>query len=61
MNSVLNEYAQLKKVSKYKLKVLTKSLITTGLQKSMTIKNKQLKKFINEKDLQINAEFHQKY
>lgn len=61
MNSVLNEYAQLKKVSKYKLKVLTKSLITTGLQKSMTIKNKQLKKFINEKDLQINAEFHEKY
>lgn len=61
MNSVLNEYAQLKKVSKYKLKVLTKSMITTGLQQSMTIKNKQLKKFINEKDLQINAEFHEKY
>ena len=61
MNSVLNEYAQLKKVSKYKLKVLTKSLITTGLQKSMTIKSKQLKKFINEKDLQINVEFHQNY
>lgn len=61
MNSVLNEYAQHKKVSKYKLKVLTKSMITTGLQQSMTIKNKQLKKFINEKDLQINAEFHEKY
>ena len=32
-----------------------------GIQKSMSVKNKLLKKFINNKDPQIKAECHEKY
>ena len=36
-------------------------LITSGLQKSIYIKNKLLKKFINKKDPHSNAIFHEQY
>ena len=45
----------------YKLKFRTKLWITFGIQKSISIKNKLLKKFINKNDPQIKAEFHEKY
>ena len=61
MNSLLNKYATSKKFSKYKLKFKTKPWITFGIQKSISIKNKLLKKFINKKDPQIKAECHEKY
>ena len=62
MNSFLNKYAPFKKISKRKLKFKTKTWITFGIQKSISIKNKLLKKFINKKDLQIKGEFkHEKY
>ena len=61
MNSLLNEYAPFKKISKYKLKFKTKPWITFGIQKSISVKNKLLKKFINKKDPQIKAECHEKY
>ena len=53
MNSLLNKYAPFKKISKYKLKFKTKPCITLGIQKSISVKNKLLKKFINKKDPQI--------
>ena len=61
MNSLLNKYAPFKKISKYKLKFKTKPWITFGIQKSISVKNKLLKKFINKKDPQIKAECHEKY
>ena len=45
----------------YKLKFRTKLWITFGIQKSISIKNKLLKKFINKNDPQIKSEFHEKY
>ena len=61
MNSLLNKCAPFKKISKYKLKFKTKTWITFGIQKSISVKNKVLKKFINKKDLQIKSESHEKY
>ena len=53
MDSILDTHAPLKKVNKYKLKFKTKPWITPALQKSISIKNKLLKKFITVKDPQI--------
>ena len=61
INSVLNKYAPLKRVNKYKLRFENKPWITFGIQKSIYIKNKLLKKFINKKDLQSKAIFHEQY
>ena len=61
MNSLLNKYAPFKKISKYKLKFKVKPWITFGIQNSISVKNKLLKKFINKKDPQIKAECHEKY
>ena len=58
MNSLLNKYTPFKKISKYRLKFKIKRWITFGIQKSISIKNKLLKKFINKKDPQIKAEFY---
>ena len=38
-----------------------KPWITFGIQKSVSVKNKLLKKFINKKDPQVKAECHEKY
>ena len=38
-----------------------KPWITSGIQKSVYIKNQLLKKFINKKDPQIKAAFHEQY
>ena len=58
MNYLLNKYAPFKRISKYKLKFKTKPWITSGKQKSISIKNKLLKKRINKNDPQIKAESH---
>ena len=50
-----------KSVYKYKLKFKTKPWTNFGIPKSISVKNKLLKKLINKKDLQIKAEFHEKY
>ena len=55
MNSLLNKCAPFKKISKYKLKFKTKTWITFGIQKSISVKSKLLKKFINKKDPQIKT------
>ena len=56
----MNKYAPLKKVNKHKLR-FKKTWITSGIQKSIYIKNKLLKKFINKKDPQTKAIFHEQY
>ena len=47
---LLDIYAPLKSVDKCKLRFKSKPWITLGLQKSISVKNKLLTKFINKKD-----------
>ena len=58
---LLDTYAPVKRINKYKLKFKSKSWITLGLQKPISAKNKLLKNFINKKDPVLNEEFHTKY
>ena len=50
INSLLSNYAPPKKINKYKLNFRSKPLITTGLQKPISVKNKFLTNFIKKKD-----------
>ena len=61
MDPMLDTHAPLKKVNKYKLKFKTKPWITPALQKSISIKNNLLKKFITAKDTQIKERYHKEY
>ena len=61
INMLLNTYAPLKRVNKYKMKFKSKPWITLGLQKSISMKNKLLKNFINKKDPILKEEFHTNY
>ena len=54
-------HSPLKKVNKYKVKFKTKPWITPALQKSISIKNNLLKKFITEKDPQVKERYHKEY
>ena len=54
-------HAPLRKVNKYKLKFKTKPWITPALQKSISIKNNLLKKFITAKDPQVKESYHKEY
>ena len=58
MGSILNTHAPLNKI---KLKFKTKPWITPDLQKSISIKNKLLKKFITAKDPQVKERYHKEY
>ena len=58
---LLDTYAPLKRVKKYKLKFKSKPWITLGLQKSMSVKNKLLINFINKKDPILKEECHSNY
>ena len=51
----------LKEINKYKLKFKSKPWITSGLQKSIFVKNKLLTYFINKKDSILKEEFHTNY
>ena len=61
MNDLLKIHAPYKKVKKYKLKFREKPWISSGIQKSISIKNSIFKKYINKKDPHIKEELHQKY
>ena len=61
INMLLDTYAPLKKINKYKLKFKSKPWITLGLQKSISVKNKLLANFINKKDSILKEEFHTNY
>ena len=58
---LLDTYAPLERINKYKLKFKSKSSITLGLQISISVKNKFLTNFINKKDPVLKEEFHTKY
>ena len=61
INMLLDNYAPLKRINKYKLKFKSKPWITLGLQKSISVKNKLFVNFINKKDLILKEEFHTNY
>ena len=61
MYDLLKIHATYKKVKKYKFKFNKKPWISSGLQKSISIKNPIFKKYINNKDPHIKEELHQKY
>ena len=58
INMLLDTYAPLKRINKYKMKFKSKPWITLGLQKSISVKNKLLKNFINKKGPVLKEEFH---
>ena len=58
---LLDTYALLKRINKYKLKFKSKPWIALGLQKLVSVKNKLLTNFINKKDPVLKEEFHTKY
>ena len=58
INMLLDAYAPLKKVNKFKLKFKSKPWITLDLQKSISVKNKLLANFINKKNPILKEEFH---
>ena len=61
INFLLDTYALLKRIDKYKLRFKSKTWITLGLQKSISIKNKFLTKFVNTKHpIKIHIE-HKNY
>ena len=51
----------IKRLKKYKFKFKEKPWISSGIQKSISIKNSIFKKYINKKDPHIKEELHQKY
>ena len=57
INMLLDTYAPLKRINKYKLKFKSKPWITLGLQKSISVKNKLLTNFINKKDPVLKRNF----
>ena len=61
INILLDTYAPLKRVNKYKMKFKSIPWITLGLQKSISVKNKLLKNFINRKNPILKEEFHTNY
>ena len=58
INMLLQTCAPLKRINKDKLKFKSKPWITLGLQKSISVKNKLLTNFINEKDSILEEECH---
>ena len=60
-NSILDLYTLLKKISKQKIKFRKKRWITLGLQKSISIKNHLLTKYIKLKDVTLKKEAQIKY
>ena len=61
MNAILDIHAPYKKVNNYKLRFKIKPWITPALQKSITVKNHLLKKFINCNDSQTKEQLHTIY
>ena len=61
INMLLDTYAPLERSNKYKMKFKSKPWITLVLQKSISVKNKLLRNFINKKDPMLKEEFHSSY
>ena len=60
-NLIHDKYLPLKRLTKQKLKFKNKPWITSGLQKSVSMKNKLLAKFIKLKESTLKNETHTKY
>ena len=58
---LLDPYALLKRVNKYKFKFKFKPWLTLGLRKSQSLKNKLFTNFINKKDPILKEECHNNY
>ena len=58
---LLDTYAPLKRINKYKSKFKSKPWITLVLQKPISVKNKLFTNYINERDPILKEEFHTKY
>ena len=61
INTLLDTYAPLSRINKYKLKFKSKPWISFGLQKSISVKNNLLTNFINKLNPVLKEEFHSKY
>ena len=65
INILLDIYGSLKRIDKYKVRFKSKPWINLGLQKSVSLKNKVLTKFINTMDpilkLKLNTKLQQNY
>ena len=63
INILLNIYGSLKRIDNYKVRFKSKPWINLGLQKSVSLKNKVLTKFINTMDpilkLKLNTKLQQ--
>ena len=63
INILLNIYGSLKRIDNYKVRFKSKPWINLGLQKSVSLKNKVLTKFINTMDpilkLRLNTKLQQ--
>ena len=57
INKLLDNFAPLKRINKYKLKFKSKPWITPGLQKSISVKNKFLSDFIKKRILLLKQNF----
>ena len=58
---MLDVYAPLKRIDKYKLRFKSQLWITLALQKSVSVKNKSLIKFINSKHPILKEETYTEY
>ena len=61
INILLDTYAPLKRINKYKLKFKSKPWLTLGLQKSISVKNKLLTNYINKRYPILKEEFQTQY
>ena len=61
INMLLDTFAPLKRINKYKMKFISKPWITLDLQRSVSVKNKLLKNFINKKDPILKEESYTNY
>ena len=61
INILLDIYAPLKRIDKYKLRFKSKPWITLGLQKSISVKNKLVTKVINVRHSILKEEIHAEY
>ena len=61
INMLLDTYAPIERINKYKLKFKSKIWITSGLQKLISVINKLLTHFINKKDAIVKKKIHTNY
>ena len=61
MNSIFDEGSIIKQINKYKLKFISKLVITLSAQKSIIAKKNLLNSFINANDSQTKDTFNRYY